>query len=39
MGTYRVNYLIDEQGKIAQVFPKVKPETHAEEILDLLRST
>ncbi len=38
MGTNRVTYLIDEQGKIAHVFPKVEPETHAGEILELLRS-
>ena len=36
MGTNRVTYLIDEQGKIAAVWPKVKPEEHAEEILDFL---
>jgi peroxiredoxin Q/BCP len=39
MGTNRVTYLIDAQGKIAHVFPKVKPETHADELLNLLRST
>src|SRR5882672_1855105 len=33
MGTNRVTYLIDETGRIAAVFPKVKPEEHAEEIL------
>jgi thioredoxin-dependent peroxiredoxin len=33
MGTLRVTYLIDEKGKIAAVWPKVKPEGHAEEIL------
>lgn len=32
-GTLRATYLIDEAGQIAAVFPKVKPETHAEEIL------
>lgn len=36
MGTNRVTYLIDEAGKIAAVWPKVKPETHADEILALL---
>lgn len=39
MGTNRVTYLIDAHGKITHVFPKVKPETHAEELLNLLRST
>ena len=33
MGTNRVTYLIDESGRIAAVFPKVKPEEHAAEIL------
>jgi thioredoxin-dependent peroxiredoxin len=36
MGTYRVTYLIDEKGKIAAIWPKVRPEEHAEEILDFL---
>jgi len=34
MGIHRVTYLIDERGKIAAVWPKVKPDGHAEEILD-----
>lgn len=33
MGTNRVTYLINEAGRIAAVFPKVKPEEHAQEIL------
>jgi thioredoxin-dependent peroxiredoxin len=37
MGTNRVTYLIDETGKIAAVFPKVKPDTHAEEVLLVLQ--
>jgi peroxiredoxin Q/BCP len=37
MGTSRVTYLIDEAGKIAAVFPKVNPDTHAEEILAVLQ--
>ena len=37
MGTNRVTYLIDEAGKVAAVFPKVKPDTHAEEILAALQ--
>jgi peroxiredoxin Q/BCP len=36
MGTHRVTYLIDESGRIASVFPKVKPEEHADEILKTL---
>jgi peroxiredoxin Q/BCP len=38
MGTHRITYLIDEEGRIAAVFPKVKPEEHAEEILGLVSS-
>jgi peroxiredoxin Q/BCP len=34
MGTHRVTYLIDEKGKIAAVWPKVKPDGHADEILE-----
>jgi thioredoxin-dependent peroxiredoxin len=33
MGTHRVTYLIDEKGKIAAVWPKVKPDGHADEVL------
>jgi thioredoxin-dependent peroxiredoxin len=36
MGTHRVTYLIDEKGRIAAAWPKVKPEAHAEEILATL---
>jgi thioredoxin-dependent peroxiredoxin len=37
MGTNRVTYLIDEQGAIEKVWPKVKPETHAAEVLEWLQ--
>ncbi len=33
MGVHRVTYLIDAKGRIAAVWPKVKPDGHAEEIL------
>ena len=36
MGINRVTYLIDEKGKIAAVWPKVKPAEHAKEILDFV---
>lgn len=36
MGVVRATYLIDEQGVIQAVFPKVKPDTHPQEILALL---
>lgn len=34
MGVKRVTFLIDEKGKIKKVFEKVKPEDHAQEVLD-----
>lgn len=37
MGTNRVTYLIDENGVIEAVFPKVKPEKHADELLEVLK--
>ena len=37
MGTNRVTYVIDESGSIAAVFPKVKPATHAEDVLAVLQ--
>jgi peroxiredoxin Q/BCP len=33
MGTNRVTFLIDGDGKIVKVFDKVKPDEHAEEVL------
>ena len=36
MGIVRSTYLIDEQGHIEKVMPKVKPDTNAEEILAYL---
>jgi thioredoxin-dependent peroxiredoxin len=39
MGTLRVTYLIDEKGKIAAVWPKVRPEGHAEEILEAITAS
>jgi peroxiredoxin Q/BCP len=33
MGVKRMTFLIDEKGKIKQVFEKVKPEEHAREVL------
>jgi peroxiredoxin Q/BCP len=34
MGVNRMTFLIDEKGKIKKVFEKVKPEDHAQEVLD-----
>ena len=33
MGIERTTFLIDPQGRLAHVFPKVKVEGHAEEVL------
>ena len=33
MGTHRVTYVIDEKGRIAAVWPKVKPDGHADDVL------
>ncbi len=32
----RVTFVIDRQGKIAKVFPEVKPDGHAKEVLDAI---
>lgn len=37
MGVVRSTYIIDEEGMIEKVMPKVKPDTNAAEILDYLR--
>ena len=36
MGVVRSTYVISEKGEIEKVFPKVKPDTNAEEILQYL---
>jgi len=36
MGTERTTFVIDSKGKIAAIFPKVKPSEHAELVLDAL---
>ena len=33
MGTKRISYLIDPEGKIDKVYPEVKPDDHADEVL------
>ena len=38
MGVVRTTFLIDEQGNIQAIMPKVKPDTNADEILALLKS-
>lgn len=37
MGNHRVTFLIDANGYIAKIWPAVKPESHAEEVLTALR--
>ena len=38
MGVVRTTFIIDEQGKIMKVMPKVKPDTNAAEVLEILRT-
>lgn len=38
MGTVRSSFLIDPSGKVAKIYEKVNPETHAEEVLQDLKS-
>jgi len=37
MGVQRATFLIDGDGKIAKVWPKVKPEGHAAEVLSAIK--
>lgn len=39
MGVVRTTYLIGADGSIERVWPKAKPDTNAEEILEYLRDT
>lgn len=36
MGVARITYVIDEEGKIAHFFGKVKPETHSQDVLQVI---
>jgi peroxiredoxin Q/BCP len=38
MGIVRTTFIIDPEGKIRTIFPKVKVEGHSREILDALKS-
>ena len=38
MGIVRVTYLIDKNGKIAKVWPKVSVDGHAEEVLEAAKA-
>jgi len=37
-GIFRTSFLIDPQGKIVKIYENVKPEIHAEEVLDYLKT-
>jgi thioredoxin-dependent peroxiredoxin len=37
MGIERTTFIIDSAGKIARIFPKVKVDGHAEEVLEAVR--
>lgn len=39
MGIARTTFLVDPEGRVAQVWAKVKPEGHAAEVLEQMRST
>ena len=38
MGVVRTTYIVDENGIIEHVMPKVKPDTNAVEILEYLNN-
>ena len=38
MGVVRTTFIIDEQCKIMKIMPKVKPDTNAAEVLEILRT-
>lgn len=37
MGIARLTFIIDENGTIIKIYPKVKPDEHGEEVLKILR--
>src|ERR1700704_2106950 len=39
MGTHRVTFLIGPDGRIKTIWPKVKPEEHAAEVLQALKGS
>lgn len=38
MGIVRTTYIIDKAGKVQHVFPKVKVDGHAQQVLAALKS-
>ncbi|MFY9608200.1 MAG: thioredoxin-dependent thiol peroxidase [Blastocatellia bacterium] len=37
-GIARITYIIDEKGKIAQVYAKVKPASHSQEVVQAIKA-
>src|SRR5688572_17101505 len=37
MGNHRVTFLINQNGRIAKIWPTVKPETHASDVLEAIK--
>ena len=37
-GILRSTFIVDEEGKIAKVFPKVTPKDHSQEVLEFLKA-
>jgi len=38
LGTHRVTFLIGPDGRIKKIWPQVKPDAHAEEVLAVLEN-
>ncbi len=38
MGTVRTSFLLDPRGTVAKIYEKVKPEVHAEEVLEDIKT-
>ena len=38
MGVQRASFIVDAEGRIAKVFPKVSPKTHDDVVLEALAS-
>lgn len=39
MGVARTTFIIGPEGKLEHIFEKVKPDEHAEEVLDYLKES
>ncbi len=37
MGNERTTFILDREGNVAKIFPKVKPEGHAQEVEDVIK--